>query len=440
MELNDLPTEVLCSIASTINTDVLKCLMCVCNRFRQVFSDSYITDLYGIKLYDHQRQAVKFILEQEANKRNTLLNLDTGTGKTAVVLYTYLKNPIPTAIVLKKKHIIIWGKELVKYNVNLNSHIYTVSQACKCDMSAYKRFIMDEVHEKLFTGTEQSDKFLSITKHGTIIGLSADSGLISASGSFTYVQLDRLFGDPSNMITVRINQLDTEVRSKFKLPNFNIINSLDYFMDVKDKGAYIIISDYLQNVESKLIIYGLHNCKFTKDVHNWIQQTTTLRCRYVDPHGVINLEGVKYYDFLISEWIGVYHRYKVFDFKEEIIKLIKGKRAIIYGYGFRSSLMRELGYDLYAKYSNPKLCGLFMGNVINTLILPSSYSAGYNFGHIDVVIIHRCAGDYPTFKQIMGRINRLDQQNNTEVYILHTPADCINPQSLINQYKNEFVE
>ena len=436
MSYSDLPAEVLCNIALTIDVITLKSLRCVCSYFHQVFSDSYICDLKDIKLYDHQRRAVKFILERDEQKLNSLINLDTGTGKTAVVLYAYQQRQVPTAIVLKKKHIPIWKRELAKYNVKIP--IMTVNQVTECDVSGYERFIIDEVHEKLFKSKEQSNNFISATKHGVIWGLSASTNFISVGGTYKHIQIIRLFENPSSMITIRLNQLDPAVRNKFKLPNFHVINSIEYIRDIKDKEAYIDISVYLSHVVGILRYNIILTCNYTSDIHLWIQNNTSLRCPYIDMYGVVTLDGMQYYNFSIDEWVDNYNKFRYFNFNGEIVNLVRGKRSIVYSYD--RLIMCDMGYDAkYTKYPIVKLCELFMDRVIDTLILSPSYNAGYNFGHIDVVVINCHASDYPTFKQIMGRINRLDQQNTTDVYILHRPGDSINPQLLINQYKNEFV-
>lgn len=444
MTLLSLPNEVFCNISKTLNTRNIQSLRCVCRMFKEIFSDEYLSDLRGIKLYDHQLRSVKFLLEREAKGLNSILNLDTGIGKTAVVLYSYISNPVPTVIILKSKHVIIWQQELAKYNIKLP--ILTLSKVRQTDLSVYKRFILDEIHEKIFTNYQQRKEFTDKTKHGVIWGLTANDIQFSSSGGFKHVQLMDIFHEPSCVINIRLNQLETSVRQRFRLPTFHLIDSLDYVVNIKEKDKYIEISEYLLKVhyhfDCKAIETGMrqYSLIYNKDLHNECKQIINLsKCPHINEDGTIILDGVCYYDFDVVQWIGTYNKAKYYNFNDVVVELVGSgdKRCIIYSDSIE--LQKNIGYDSSLSSSTyANRCKLFMQGHINILFIPKHYNAGYNFGKIDRVIISRI-DNYIVFKQIMGRINRLDQTNATDVYILCCPREPYDPESHINRYKNEFV-
>lgn len=447
MSLNRLPNEVLCTVSRTLYTKDIQSLRCACREFLDIFSDEYLLDMKGIKLYDHQMKGVKFLLDRESKGLKSILNFDTGIGKTATILYAYLSCPVSTVIILKPKFVIIWKKELEKYKIVIP--ILTVSQSKKADLSIYKRFIFDEIHEKMFTNREERTAFANRLKHGVIWGLTA-SNVQSVSGGFRYVHLIDFFDKSDCMMTVPINSLDKVIRSAFALPNFSIINTISWSTGIKDTKTYSRVSEHIQDTiwnhwSSHLKHYqfvneyGRLDVIYNSEVHNIVNRT---RDEFVpegiNNNGVVTIDGIAYSNFSVDQWRQTY-RNSIWEVSKVLDVInIENKRTIIYSCS--NDAMKRVGYDENMLKLRPvKLCELFMEGKINTLVIPDNFNAGYNFGRIDVVIIYVRGLDYRTFKQIMGRINRLDQHNTTDVYLIVDDGWEETAHALINKYKNEFV-
>jgi hypothetical protein len=358
-------------------------------------------------------------------------------------------------ILLQKKHTIIWKQELAKYNVKIP--IIAISELKESDFVKYRRFVLDEVHEKLFKKVDMRRHLKERTKHGVLWGLTANEIALNESGNFKNFQLRDLFDHPNSIINIRLSQLELDVRRRFRLPKFHLVDPLDYFIDVKEKNEYVAISNYLERGLVNAASYYLERALYAPssecpkpprpfiydtDMHKYMQKATGIPLhRCFGSSGVIILDGKSYHNFDIRDWLEVYHKALNYDFVDKIkeLVLIPNKRSIVYSED--RQLMRKCGFDDSICRSKPAhRCKLFMQGVIKTLFIPNHYNAGYNFGKVDTVVIVS-PDDYTKFKQMMGRINRIDQENTTDVYILFSVRDRCrigSPEYLITKYKKEF--
>ena len=429
-----LPTELHCRIANTLYTADIKSLACVCYTFNDIYTDKYIFDLTGIKLYKHQLEGVKFLLGRESKGLDSILNFDTGVGKTAIILYSYLKNPIPTAIVIHRKHRIIWINEMKKYNIELPIVIIG-KKLLSLDLSQYKRFILDEIQEPPHQLTATTASYISKLSHGVIWGLTADT-LKIVDGVFSKFHLRHIFGAPDCMITLRYSQLESSIRNKFTLPNFHIVNSVKDIYGLSSYEYECSVIGYiiqLNNHWSTIVGNDLPQY-YTEQVRRRIRSYRTymkslgLHCIIDEPIEVV-MHGKVVDNFDITNpptCKSVLNNY--------VQKLVQGKRAIIYADSY------GVGGGRDEKFHYHRACEEFIMGNLDIISLTRSYNAGYNFGKIDVIVIDGDHLQYNIFRQILGRINRLDQQNTTDVYIIVSQDHHeTNVEQLIHKYKSEFV-
>lgn len=186
------PVEILVRFAQTLTTDNIRSLRCVNKYFQQIYSDKYVLDTDAVKLYDHQLDGVKFLLDRESVGLRSILNFGTGMGKTATVIYAYKKNPIPTVVIVRKKYESIWKREMIKHGINIP--VLTPTSINK-PLTQYKRVIMDEIHEPLMKTTTENQEFAEYLKGIVIWGLTATKILIRR-GQFHKAHLQSFFGAP----------------------------------------------------------------------------------------------------------------------------------------------------------------------------------------------------------------------------------------------------
>lgn len=477
--LDILPNEVLCVIAFYLNNRQIKAMRCTSNMFQQIFNDQVMLDLKSVKLYPHQKEAAQFLLDRESVGLNSILNMGTGTGKTAIVMWAYRQNPVPTVIILHSKYKIIWQHEMRKHGITLP--ILTPSQV-KAPLKQYKRVIMDEIHQPLAHTNDQNAKLAENIKHCVIWGLTA-SRISIRRGKFNMNHLTSFFGAPDCIKTLQLKDLPPETKSNFRLPEFNLIDIDNLITGVGETEKLSQVCKFLTKMYKPLGLvlprnvikpvrkfagnYRIVNCRYTYvyTEAGWVQSLADdhLYCpemfqEYaydfeksiplcINDDGSFDIDGFNYKTVGIGEFLKHYQQPISFvapQVQQVIIDLTSapGKRSLIYN-DDSPEFLRALGYDdnmIEKTYS--RRCELFMEGAIDKLILPPSYNAGFNFGRIDVMIINREI-DYKKFHQMIGRINRLDQTNNTQVYIFTSwYCDVRNPSQVrnyIQQYRSEFV-
>lgn len=449
-----LPVEVLCILTETMINRDMSALRCVSKLFKEIYSDSYLTDLKSSKLYPHQKDAAKFLLDRESVGLNSILNLGTGTGKTAVVMWAYKKNPVSTAVLIPRKYHSIWKNEMLKHGVDIP--IITPG-SIKGAITKYKRIIMDEIHNPLMHTREQNSALAGHLKGCVIWGLSA-SNLVIRKTKFVKFHLSQFFGAPDCIMTLKVSQLKDTVKASFKLPNFYIIDEDNLVTGIVETEKLYHIRRYLQQFfdllfsSSGLKFVGNYKFNLTENSYDYMYNEQMYKeyldlgyqpPDFVDDDGSFTLDGVRYNNILLLEFFNKINN----DWKhgagvsaEKIKELIADppSRTLIYSYHIEDILNIEDG----TKTQRANKCGEFISGHSNVLVLPPSYNAGFNFGKLDTVII-RSDVDYTKFHQMIGRINRLDQKNNTNVYIFTSWSRVyFNAHTIINyiaKYRSEFV-
>lgn len=458
--LEFLPVEVLCILSETMVNKDMAALRCVSKLFNEVYSDNYLNDLKSTKLYSHQKDAAKFLLDRETAGLNSILNLDTGTGKTAVVFWAYKQNPVPTVALIHRKYHSIWINEMRKHGVNIP--IITPGSV-KGPLGNYKRIIMDEIHNPLMHTREENAKIAEYLKGCVIWGLSA-SKLAVRNTKFVKYHLSQFFGAPDCMMTLKISQLQDIVKANFRLPTFYLIDEDSLTTGVVETKKLRDIRCYLNNFFELLFPLPSSPTKLTGNykinlydhsfdyVYNGAMYEEYLALGYtapdfVDYDGSFTLDGVRYYTVMLFDFLKKYQndwKRRVEASSSKIKELIgdQSLRTIIYSHHVEDIFNDEICTDKISRSNNSKKCCEFISGNINTLILPPSYNAGFNFGKIDTLII-RSDVDYAKFHQMIGRINRLDQKNNTNVYIFTSWASVFfnedNVKHYIDKYSAEFV-
>ena len=438
-----LAAEILVHIAQYIHTRDVKCLRCVCTNIKNVFEDPCFMDLGTIKLYKHQKDAAKFLLDRESIGLSSIVNLDTGIGKTATVLYSYLKNPVPTLIVAKSKIHSVWADEMRKYNITLPI-CEPMRVALHSGLDKYKRIIYDEIHESPSSDKNKKDKFIAAIKGKVIWGLSALE-LHTGGGEFRLYHLRQIFGAPDCMITITTAQLEDDVKCNFALPKFE---QIDFERDI-DK---IVKEKYPRVAEYRAIYKYIKSIMDISGATSYDGLGHMLYRDMVDPCEYINDDG----SFLFEdEWVNNTTPHRIlctiddlrsrvrkeyFDKKINELTVQGTKRSIVYlKRGPYMSNPHILGSNKEDSLSYDNYCNRFIHGKYNVLIIPSSYNAGFNFGKIDVVIITKDV-TYAQFRQMMGRINRLNTNNKDTIVYLPTDIRGSIFSNYIAKYKNEFVD
>jgi superfamily II DNA or RNA helicase len=410
-------------------------------------------DTNAVKLYDHQLNGAKFLLDRETVGLSSILNFDTGMGKTATVIYAYKQNPISTIIIVRKKYRSIWEKEMIKHGVNI--HIATPSQINE-PITKYKRVIMDEIHEALLGTTSQNYKFAEYLKNTVIWGLTAIRIVVNR-GEFQKAHLQAFFGAPDCVKTVKIHSVDKEIRDSFKLPKFTIVNTDIDKERIETMDALAIYLDTMYNYVSRepnnryQVVLNNGSVDYCYDLnmynefhHRLFMFGPPIRLpKCINQDGSISIDGKIYTTLLLKQTMDfcgsvrkVYAETKL----KEIVDQHKDKRIIVYTDEPCFNLWHKLESQGFFSKSHSTNCDKFSLNEISLLVLPIKYNAGFNLGKIDIIVVLSRNLLYNDFYQMMGRVNRLDCNNITEVYILASgESNLTNASSVVSKYKIDFV-
>ena len=441
ISLSDIPNEILVIITGYLGNISLKALRLTCSTLYNVCSDNYLLDMGTLKLYPHQIRAANELLEREAKGLNTILNLDTGTGKTATVMYAYKQSPRPTVIVAAPKLIDNWLREFRKYNVNIP--ILTFSDTAKA-FEGYERIIIDEVHQSFGGDTLKSKRFIDKIQGKILWGLSATSLGITKKGTFRSYHLQQSFNNADCVITLKLGELDAEAKQGFHLPEFFIVdlNPQIFKIDIEEgKTLHSFIIHYYKQLQTPGEILTPKIIKLMRSMYGDIYSKST------DADGNIIVAGKKYNNITARELCNLVY-------KEEfstnmglqnkailpLAKELESGRTILFG-NFHICDIDQWYSKEDRVFITPRMhsknCEWYVSGRINRLILPSTYGVGINLGKIDTLII-AVDLDYKQFHQILGRINRLEQNNRTKVYIFST--FLYNAESDIVKYIDKYSE
>lgn len=252
--------------------------------------------------------------------------------------------------------------------------------------------------------------------------------------------------------TIKPNDLHEEIKAKFKLPTFHIVDvdsnkertkMIDQLTVFLDQFFRAVSRDPHGDKYRAQLTTGSVDYWYGPDMYREFIYRVYNPPSYVGKDGSFVIDGTLYTSFLLKQTLDFCsstRRIYTEDKLKELVDKYHDKRIIIYTDDGCLALWQFLKCKGHFSKCHATNCDSFINKYIDKLILPIHYNAGFNLGKIDVIIILSTGLLYNDFHQMIGRVNRLDQHNDTEVYILtHDKWHLLNAESMVARYKDEFV-
>lgn len=394
------------------------------------------------QLLPHQINCVAWCFQNEAAGKNMIINIDTGSGKTGIVAYMAKQTKLPSLLVARSELYDNWkqdcdklyGKDAIKIvnlydlrkfyidyclarksarilgitigklrleNILLRYNLVFIDIATFDDryswlvakncQNLFSRIIIDECH-RLSHGTDYYDSLLQnpLIK----IGLTANNIKPTASQKYN------IFRNPDGRFSIYNND------SQFK-------------QQVKSQTIPQFINIIVENSVSKM----LHQ--------NYTKYLTLNQEKIVDSKGELSTAAAKRLTIQCSG---------------KMLEQIRGSLNLDQ---LLSSRCVVYANDIYwvnadigvSSKSQHRLINEFNNNLHNSIALPFSLSDGINFKNVNNLIILGIPSNYPKFKQIVGRVHRMDMEK-ANVYYASTfdGLDHHIIKKYIDRYNTEYTE